>query len=45
MLVTNGGGLDEYFHLISPLSLPDDKQRLEEISDHFGYEYLEATGA
>ena len=40
MFFTNGGGLDEYFKLISPLKLPDNMQRFTEISDHFGYEYL-----
>ena len=37
---TNGGGLDEYFKLISSLKLPDDMQQFKEISEHFGYEYL-----
>ena len=40
MFHTNGGGLDEYFKLISPLRLPGDMQRMKEINDHFGYEYL-----
>ena len=40
MFCTNGGGLDEYFRLISALRLPDDMERMKEISDHFGYEYL-----
>ncbi|WP_446742565.1 cupin domain-containing protein [Silvibacterium acidisoli] len=42
LFVTNGGGLDEYFALISRLRLPDDMARLIEISDNFGYHYLPA---
>lgn len=40
MFVTNAGGLDEYFALISPLELPRDFERLMEISKHYGYVFL-----
>lgn len=40
MFTTNGGGLDEYFIEISTLRLPDDKERLQEISRFYRYEYL-----
>ena len=40
MFTTNGGGLDEYFAEISSLRLPDDLERLLEISKHYRYEYL-----
>ena len=40
MFVTNAGGLDEYFALISPLELPRDFGRLTEISRHCGYVFL-----
>jgi hypothetical protein len=35
-----GGGLDEYFAEISPLKLPQDMERLNEISRFYRYEYL-----
>ena len=35
--VTNGGGLDEYFTDISTLTVPQDVDRLNEISRHYGY--------
>ncbi|WP_277751221.1 cupin domain-containing protein [Granulicella sibirica] len=40
MLATIGGGIDDYFRAISGLTLPQDKERLTEISDHCGYHYL-----
>ena len=40
MLTTNGGGIDEYFQAISQLRMPADAQRMEEISAHYGYQYL-----
>ena len=40
MLVTNNGGIDEYFRQISKLQLPDDMQRLVEISACYGYHFL-----
>ena len=40
MFTTNGGGLDEYFAGISSLRLPDDMERLREISMSYRYEYL-----
>ena len=40
MFVTNAGGLDEYFTLISPLELPRDFDHLTEISKHYGYVFL-----
>ena len=40
MFTTNGGGLDEYFAEISSLRLPDDMNRLVEISRFYRYEYL-----
>jgi mannose-6-phosphate isomerase-like protein (cupin superfamily) len=40
MLMTNGGGIDEYFTHISDLRLPQDLDRLAEISSHYGYYYL-----
>jgi len=40
LFTTNAGGLDEYFALISPLVMPEDQDRLVEISKHFGYVFL-----
>ena len=40
MFTTNGGGLDEYFAEISSLRLPDDMERLQEISRFYRYEYV-----
>ena len=40
MLVTNGGGIDEYFRAISALKLPRDYDQLNTISAQFGYFYL-----
>ena len=37
MFITNSGGLDEYFLAISLLTLPQDTERLAEISKHYGY--------
>jgi quercetin dioxygenase-like cupin family protein len=42
VFMTNGGGLDEYFAAISPLRLPEDMERLNEISRFYRYEYLQA---
>ncbi len=43
MLTTIGGGIDDYFRAISGLTLPQDINRLTEISDHYGYCYLTPT--
>lgn len=40
MLTTNGGGIDDYFRAISGLKVPQDIERLTEISNHYGYLYL-----
>lgn len=40
MFITNGGGLDEYFEVISPLILPRDMDRLTEVSKYYGYVFL-----
>jgi hypothetical protein len=40
MLMTNGGGIDEYFANISKLRPPQDMERLAEISSYYGYYYL-----
>lgn len=40
MLMTNGGGIDEYFADISQLRLPQDYEHLAEISSYYGYYYL-----
>src|ERR1700761_9167779 len=40
MLSTNGGGIDEYFENITDLRLPQDLDRLTEISAYYGYYYL-----
>ena len=40
MLTTNGGGIDDYFRAISGLKVPQDIERLTEISNHYGYYYL-----
>jgi quercetin dioxygenase-like cupin family protein len=45
LFVTTGGGLDEYFAKISSLRLPDDLQRLLEISKSYRYEYLPAPNS
>jgi hypothetical protein len=39
MFTTNGGGLNEYFAGISSLPLPQDVDRLREISRFYSYEY------
>ena len=39
MLTTNGGGIDDYFRAIAGMKLPDDLERLNEISMHYGYIY------
>jgi quercetin dioxygenase-like cupin family protein len=41
LFYTNAGGLDKYFNLISALRLPEDMAKLAEISDHFGYSFLQ----
>ena len=38
--ITTPGGLDEYFETISPLTLPEDMERLIEISKNYGYEFM-----
>lgn len=43
MLTTNGGGINDYFRAISTLRMPDDAERLQEISAHYGYVYLPPT--
>ena len=45
MFITNAGGLDGYFELISPLAVPRDMDRLNEISEHYGYVFLPPAGA
>lgn len=40
MFTTNAGGLDEYFAEISSLALPQDLDRLIEISKHYGYHFM-----
>ena len=40
MLTTNGGGIDDYFRAISGLKVPEDLERLTEISNYYGYFYL-----
>ena len=40
MLTTIGGGIDDYFRAISGLKLPEDIERLTEISNYYGYFYL-----
>lgn len=40
MFITNGGGLDEYFAEIAPLHMPEDEERLKEISRHYRYEFV-----
>ena len=39
LLMTNGGGIDDYFRSISRLRIPDDLDLLKEISSHYGYFY------
>jgi hypothetical protein len=43
MLMTNGGGIDEYFTHISELRMPQDLDRLAEISSYYGYYFLPAA--
>ncbi len=43
MIVTNGGGLDEYFAAISLLELPRDMETFQTISRHYRYEYMPQT--
>ncbi len=45
MLMTNNGGIDDYFRAISRLIMPDDAGKLQEISAHYGSVYLEAAQA
>ncbi len=40
MFITSPGGLDEYLEAISPLILPQDMERLNEISRMYGISYL-----
>ena len=40
MLTTIGGGIDDYFRAISGLKIPQDVERLTDISNHYGYFYL-----
>ncbi len=40
MLVTTGGGIDDYFREISGLKIPEDADRLAEVSRHYGYFFL-----
>ena len=40
MLMTNGGGIDDYFRAISSLTLPDDLESFQNISARYGYVYL-----
>ena len=40
MFTTNAGGLDEFFAEISPLALPEDLDRMTEISKHHGYHFM-----
>ena len=40
MLITNGGGIDEYFAHISGLRLPEDLEQLAQISSYYGYQFL-----
>ena len=40
LLMTNGGGIDDYFRSISRLRIPDGINLLREISSHYGYFYL-----
>jgi mannose-6-phosphate isomerase-like protein (cupin superfamily) len=42
VFMTNGGGLDDYFAEISTLRLPEDMERLNEISRFYRYEYLQS---
>lgn len=40
ILMTNGGGIDDYFRAISTLRMPEDAPKLIEISANYGYFYL-----
>ena len=40
LLITTNGGLDRYFANIPELVLPQDIDRLNEISQHYGYSFL-----
>jgi hypothetical protein len=40
LFTTIPGGLDEYFESISPLTLPQDLERLNEINKHYGIEFM-----
>lgn len=40
MLMTNGGGIDEYFRAISNLRMPQDLESLDDIGAHYGYVFL-----
>lgn len=39
MLMTNRGGIDDYFRAISTLKMPEDAAKFEEINAHYGYVY------
>jgi quercetin dioxygenase-like cupin family protein len=41
-VIVRPSGLEKYLEAISPLVLPDDMDRLMELSDQFGIEYLPA---
>jgi quercetin dioxygenase-like cupin family protein len=45
MLTTLGGGIDEYFRRISGLRVPDDMEKLAEISAYYGYHFLPPAAA
>jgi quercetin dioxygenase-like cupin family protein len=45
MFITNAGALDEYFELISTLSLPQDIDRITEISKHYGLFFMPPEGS
>ncbi len=40
LFMTNAGGLDEYFAEITSLKLPQDMDRLTEVSKHYGIYFL-----
>ena len=42
MFMATPGGLDEYFAEITNLQMPQDLDRLQEISRHYGYVFLDS---
>lgn len=40
LVIVTPGGLDEYLKAISPLQMPQDLQRLTEISDNYGIKFI-----